>query len=146
MLCCAVQAAYTAIQAFQKRFPSAGEDAARLKEDVYALLEERAQQAQQRKLRLMQKKRAREEAQARRQAPPESETAVLATVSDLHAQSSIATPSQHTVSWSWLCSVLSTTYYQCEVLQRCCTRLRVCYMSCLPVISLTPSRLCYFQP
>ena len=82
MLCCAVKAAYTAVQAFQKRFPSAGEDAARLKEDVYALLEERAQHAQQRKLRLMQKKRARDEAQARRQMPAETETAVLATVSD----------------------------------------------------------------
>ena len=85
MLCCVAQAAYNAVQAFQKRFPSAGEDAARLKDDVYALLEERAQHAQQRKLRLMQKKRAREEAQARRSVPAQSETAVLATVSDMHS-------------------------------------------------------------
>ena len=82
-MCCLVQAAYTAVQVFQKRFPGAGEDAARLKEEVYAMLEERAQHAEQRRQRLLQKKRARDEAQARRQAPAESETAVLATVSRL---------------------------------------------------------------
>ena len=82
---CGLQAAYKAIQAFQQSFPSAGEDAARLKEEVYALLEERAQHAQQRRLRLVQKKRTREEAraQARRQGPFEADTAGLATVSHL---------------------------------------------------------------
>lgn len=88
MLCCAVKAAHNALEAFQKRFPTAGEDAARLKEEVYALLEERAQHAQQRRLRLMQKKRARDEAQARRQAPAESDTAVPATVSNLQSTAS----------------------------------------------------------
>ena len=81
---CMLQAAYTAIEAFQARFPTAGEDAARLKEEVYALLEERAQHAKQRQWRLMQKKRARDEAQANAQSRQESndaETAVLATVS-----------------------------------------------------------------
>lgn len=79
-----LQAAYTAIEAFQARFPTAGEDAARLKEEVYALLEERAQHAKQRQWRLMQKKRARDEAQANersRQESDDAETAVLATVS-----------------------------------------------------------------
>lgn len=82
-VCHLMQAAYTAVQAFQKRFPSTGEDAAHLKEEVYAMLEERAQHAEQRRQRLLQKKRARDEAQARRQAPIASETAVLATVSHL---------------------------------------------------------------
>jgi len=80
---CMLQAAYTAIEAFQARFPTAGEDAARLKEEVYALLEERAQHAKQRQWRLMQKKRARGEAQANarsRQENSGAETAVLATV------------------------------------------------------------------
>ena len=81
---CMLQAAYTAIEAFQAEFPTAGEDAARLKEEVYALLEERAQHAKQRQWRLMQKKRARDEAQANarsRQDSGDAETAVLATVS-----------------------------------------------------------------
>ena len=80
----ALQAAYTAIEAFQAQFPSAGEDAARLKEEVYALLEERAQHARQRQWRLVQKKRAREEAQAHARTHQETggaETAVLAMVS-----------------------------------------------------------------
>ena len=80
---CTLQAAYSAIEAFQARFPTAGEDAARLKEEVYALLEERAQHAKQRQWRLMQKKRARDEAQANarsRQESGDAETAVLATV------------------------------------------------------------------
>ena len=78
-----LQAAYSAIETFQARFPTAGEDAARLKEEVYALLEERAQHAKQRRWRLMQKKRARDEAQANarsRQESSDAETAVLATV------------------------------------------------------------------
>ncbi len=82
---CVLQAAYTAIQAFQERFPSAGEDAVRLKEEVYALLEERAQHAKQRQWRLMQKKRARGEAQARsHQGTAEAEASVLATVITVH--------------------------------------------------------------
>ncbi len=83
---CMLQAAYTAIEAFQARFPTAGEDAARLKEEVYALLEERAQHAKQRQWRLMQKKRARGEAQANarsRQENSGAETAVLAMVGSL---------------------------------------------------------------
>lgn len=79
----ALQAAYTAIEAFQAQFPTASEDAARLKEEVYALLEERAQHAKQRQWRLVQKKRAREEAQAQARTHQEgdgAETAVLATV------------------------------------------------------------------
>lgn len=62
-----IQAAYTALQDFQARFAGASEDAAHLKEEVYALLEERAQHAKQRQWRLMQKKRARDAAQARNQ-------------------------------------------------------------------------------
>ncbi|KAL0048474.1 hypothetical protein WJX82_004068 [Trebouxia sp. C0006] len=93
-----MQAAYTAIEAFQARFPTAGEDAARLKEEVYALLEERAQHAKQRQWRLMQKKRARDEAQANAQSRQESddaETAVLAT--DEQAEASLmASPERAT--------------------------------------------------
>ena len=58
------QAAYTALQELEAHFPTAGEEVARLKEEVYALLEERAQHVTQRKWRQMQKKRARESAAA----------------------------------------------------------------------------------
>lgn len=59
-----LQAAYTALQEFEAQFPSAGEEVVRLKEEVYALLEERAQHATQRRWRQMQKKRARDSAVA----------------------------------------------------------------------------------
>lgn len=58
------QAAYTALQEFEAQFPSTGEEVIRLKEEIYALLEERAQHATQRKWRQMQKKRARDTAAA----------------------------------------------------------------------------------
>lgn len=93
-----LQAAYSAIEAFQARFPTAGEDAARLKEEVYALLEERAQHAKQRQWRLMQKKRARDEAQANarsRQESGDAETAVLAT-DDQPETSPMASPERAT--------------------------------------------------
>ncbi|KAL0042807.1 hypothetical protein WJX79_000477 [Trebouxia sp. C0005] len=93
-----IQAAYSAIEAFQARFPTAGEDAARLKEEVYALLEERAQHAKQRQWRLLQKKRARDEAQANaksRQDNSDAETAVLATDEQPEA-SSLASPERAT--------------------------------------------------
>lgn len=89
-----LQAAYSAIEAFQARFPTAGEDAARLKEEVYALLEERAQHAKQRQWRLLQKKRARDEAQANaksRQDNSDAETAVLATVGSVECYSPLHT-------------------------------------------------------
>lgn len=89
-----MQAAYSAVQAFQANFPSAGEDAMRLKEEVYSLLEERAQHAKERQWRLMQKKRAREEAHARTQQrtdEPDSdaEAAVLATVSGVVLETTV---------------------------------------------------------
>ena len=58
------QAAYTALQELEAQFPSAGDEVARLKEEVFALLEERAQHVTQRKWRQMQKKRARDSAAA----------------------------------------------------------------------------------
>lgn len=58
------QAAYTALQEFEAQFPSTGEEVVRLKEEIYALLEERAQHAAQRKWRQMQKKQASDSAAA----------------------------------------------------------------------------------